>query len=91
MNDLKTSITGTVKSKLTPLNSELRRSATASGWPKDIANLMSVEMTSSGIEISYPDEFRDTIHELEYGNERTRPTAVIRRFMNRVDSMMGAQ
>lgn len=91
MNDLKASITGTVKNKLAPLNSELRRSATSSGWPRDIANLMSVEMTSKGIEISYPDEFRDTIHELEYGNENKRPTAVIRKFMNRVDSMMGAQ
>lgn len=90
MNDLKSNIYGTINSNLTPLNGELRRAATSAGWPSDIAKLMSVELKNNAIEITYPDEFRNTIHELEYGNEQKRPTAVIRRFVNRIDSKMGA-
>lgn len=89
MNELKDNIYNTVSNRLVPLSGELRSSAASAGWPANIAQFMTVEMKNNSIEITYPDEFRDVIHELEYGTETRRPTAVIRRFMNRMDSKLG--
>lgn len=88
MNDLKSKIYGTINRNLIPLSSDLRRSAASAGWPADLVNTMKVELKNNAVTVTYPDELRNQIHDFEYGNERRRPTAVIRRFMNRVDSKL---
>lgn len=88
MKDVINSLHSSINRKLNPLSNDLRSSALSSGWPVSTSMSLAVEMKDGKIGVSYPDEIRDEVHSWEYGTETRRPHAVIRRFMNRIDSKL---
>jgi hypothetical protein len=62
---------------------DLRNSAIEHGWHPDIANSLHITHTGSEFKIHVPKKYRSIVHELEYGTEKTPPTAVFRKFNNR--------
>lgn len=89
MNDVASTIYKSIQSKTTGLSRDLRHTAMNSGWPEGLARSLSVDMTDGHVSIKYPDELKNEIHSWEYGTEDRRPSAVMRRFMNRIDSKLG--
>lgn len=75
-----------VSRTLPSLTLSLRRSAAAGGWPEELVSQISVNLTKGKITIDYPSEIKSDIDSWEYGTEMRRPTAVIRKFANRIDS-----
>jgi hypothetical protein len=66
---------------------DLRNSAIEHGWNPEIANSLRVTHTGSAFKVHVPKKHRKTVHELEYGTESSRPTAVLRKFNNRPEYM----
>lgn len=89
MNDVTSSLYKSITSKTTGLSRDLRITAMNSGWPEGLARSLSVNMVEGHVSIDYPDELKNDIHSWEYGTEQRRPNAVMRRFMNRMDSKLG--
>lgn len=88
MKDVVSSLHSSINSKLIPLSNDLRSSALSSGWPVSTSMSLSIEMNDGKINVSYPSDARNDVHSWEYGTEARRPNAVIRRFMNRIDSKL---
>lgn len=88
MKDILSSINDTISSQVPRLNEDLYRSALSSGWPSDVAAYLTVDFSDNKMAIRYPERLKSEVETLEYGNERKRPTAVIRRFNNRIDSKL---
>ena len=84
--DIQSSILEDVRKTLGPLTISLRRSAAASGWPKELVNQLSVNLVKGKVIIDYPEDAKSEIDSWEYGTERRRPTAVLRKFATRMDS-----
>lgn len=64
------------------LTAGLRRSAYQSGWTPEVTRNLSVKHDGKGFDVSIPDEYKEKAMDHEYGNESSRPTAVIRKFKN---------
>ncbi len=84
--DILSSVLEDVRKTLGPLTISLRRSAAASGWPKELVNQLSVNLVKDRVIIDYPEDIKSDIDSWEYGTERRRPTAVLRKFAERLDS-----
>jgi len=88
LNDVISTLHKSIQKKTVGLSRDLRSSAMHSGWPEGLARSLSVNSSEGKVSIDYPDELRNDIHSWEYGTEDRRPNAVMRRFMNRVDSKL---
>ena len=66
---------------------DLRGSAIEHGWDPTIANSLRITHTGSAFKVYVPKQHRRTVHELEYGTETSKPTAVLRKFNNRPEYM----
>jgi len=66
---------------------DLRNSAIEHGWHPDIANSIHITHNGSEFKVHVPKKHKQTVHELEYGTETQRPTAVLRKFNNRPEYM----
>ena len=64
------------------LTLNLRNMAAEHGWHPDLVKNLHVLFDGSDLKIHYPDSLKNHIHDLEYGTEHTRPTAVLRKFKN---------
>lgn len=65
------------------LTQELKDTATASGWPKTVIDVLSVSFDGSNITVEYPPQMARIIDDLEYGNASDLPNSVIRSFIYR--------
>lgn len=63
------------------LTSRIRKDAVTAGWPKRVADSISVKVTKDEILAEYPENLTDTIMDLEYGNQNASPKPVLRRFV----------
>lgn len=84
--DILNSVLEDVRKTLGPLTISLRRSAAASGWPKELVNQLSVNLVKGKVIIDYPEDSKHEIDKWEYGTQSRRPTAVLRKFATRLDS-----
>ena len=66
---------------------DLRQSAIDHGWDPTIANSLHITHNGNEFKIHVPKKYKSTVHELEYGTEKTPPTAVFRKFNNRPHHM----
>ena len=66
---------------------DIRKSALDHGWHPEVANSLFITHDGSSFRVHVPDQHKRTVHELEYGTETQRPTAVIRKFNNRPEFM----
>jgi len=64
------------------MTADLRQRALSSGWHSDVVNNMHVEFGDDGFQVRIPDEHAERAWIHEYGSEKSRPTAVIRKFAN---------
>lgn len=53
------------------------------GWPAEIMAVLRVEVTDDGYGVSYPNEVKEQVHDLEYGYLSVPPRPAIRKFMER--------
>jgi hypothetical protein len=65
------------------LTHDLRSSANDHGWHPDIVSSIHVYYDGKAMKIHVPKHLTTQVHELEYGTEKTQPSAVFRKFKNR--------
>jgi len=65
------------------MTGQLRKEAKASGWPRHITGNMGVIYDNNKFEVHVHDRHLSEAQDLEYGTEKSRPTAAIRRSSNR--------
>jgi hypothetical protein len=63
--------------RLTP---EFKQEALSAGWPADIVYQLSVEEINGDLQVSIPDEIRNKVDDLEYGEVNGTSNRVIYRF-----------
>lgn len=56
----------------------LRKNAKEAGWPKEIADQISVVPSGKGHTVHYPEEIKNDVLTLEYGTSNVPPSPVIR-------------
>lgn len=66
------------------LTAELRRSAVQQGWPGRVARALTVEYDpgTGDFAVRYPPEAAREVEDLEYGDQSSAPSPVLRRFHN---------
>jgi hypothetical protein len=65
----------------------LRTFCRMNGWPEDVANQMSIRQENGEYTISFPDYLSAQVNFLEYGDQDTPPSAVLRNFLtNYIDT-----
>lgn len=64
------------------LTARIRMDAVKAGWPKKVADSLSVKVSKDEIVAEYPENLTDIIMDLEYGNQSASPKPVFRRFIN---------
>jgi hypothetical protein len=88
---LPTSVVNNFNSKLSSssisLTAELRRHALNRGWPSEIVNSLAVVKNGGLLDITYPEQFRTQIENLEYGDGPNPPSPVLRSFNYRADQL----
>jgi hypothetical protein len=62
------------------LTKELRRRARAAEWPSDIVNSLEVIPNGGSVSISYPEDIKAKVEDLEYGGISSMPNPVLRSF-----------
>lgn len=75
------------KSAAKELTLELRDLAVEAGWPADVATSLSVVLINGSLNIDYPEALDQRIQDLEYGNFKTPPKSVMRKFMYRTEQV----
>lgn len=66
-----------------PLTLELRAMANGANWPAHLIASLEVGYDEGDLVINYPEEFKEEIENLEYGDINSLPNAVLRPFMLR--------
>lgn len=66
------------------LTSRLRREAYSAGWPTPASRFLVVEYGDGQYTVKYPKALSSKILDLEYGNQSTPPTPVIRPFIRSI-------
>lgn len=78
---------GNVVNALTSsLTVELRKKADTAGWPSHLTSSLNVVGEDGVIFVSYPEEFKNDIEDLEFGTMNTPPVSVIRPFIYQASS-----
>ena len=62
------------------LTKQLRSRARAAQWPTDVINSLEVTTNEGAISISYPEDLKTKIEDLEYGGMASMPNPVLRPF-----------
>lgn len=62
------------------LTQQLRMRARAAQWPSDITNSLDVVPNGGAISISYPEDLKTKVEDLEYGGMSSMPNPVLRPF-----------
>lgn len=65
------------------MTGQIRKEAKASGWPRHVAANMGVVYENKSFQVHVHDRHFEEAQTLEYGTETQRPTAAIRRSVNR--------
>jgi hypothetical protein len=85
-------LTSAIESKLKglapKLTADLRKQATAAGWPKKIVSSLSVVVDKDKVSISYPNKLAQEVEDLEYGKVGGFANAVMRKFTTQVDTVL---
>ena len=64
------------------LTQQLRMRARAAQWPTDVVNVLEVIPNSGAVSISYPEDLKTKVEDLEYGGIASLPNPVLRPFAN---------
>jgi hypothetical protein len=64
------------------MTAELRQRALRGGWKPEVVDHMHVRFDDNGFGVDIDEEYQEDAWVHEYGSERTRPTAVLRKYSN---------
>jgi hypothetical protein len=79
-----------IKELIVPLTEYLRMTAYNSGWPAHLVQKMNVTFDNDyNLLVDYPDDVKEDIEDLEYGDLNGLPNAAIRPFLLRAPGMIG--
>lgn len=73
-----TSAAATASAKLT---SKVRRQAYQMGWPTSVSRRLVVDFKDGKYTVSYPSDLKESVLDLEYGNQSTPPLPAMRTFI----------
>lgn len=76
-----TAAAATASAKLT---SKVRRQAYQMGWPTSVSRKLVVDFKEGQYTVSYPTEIKESVLDLEYGNQSTPPLPALRTFVRGV-------
>jgi hypothetical protein len=76
------------ESHLFLLTKNLRARARSAQWPEDIINSLEVTSNVGKVYVSYPDDFKGQIDNLEYGNLNSLPQPVLRTFVSEAQAYL---
>lgn len=62
------------------LTQQLRMRARAAQWPNDVVNVLEVSPNGGAVSISYPEDLKTKVEDLEYGGLSSMPNSVLRPF-----------
>jgi len=71
------------------LTAKLREFCAAAKWPAAVVDVMSIREEDDGYHIFYPNFIKDKVHVLEYGDQDTPPSGIIRSFLRDYLSQAG--
>lgn len=75
-------ITQVAADTATHVTAHLREHASAAGWPDHVVDNLHVKFNGETYQVHAPEGYHEAIHNLEYGTEKSRPSAVIRKYEN---------
>lgn len=79
----------TASELVAPLTNQLRNIAFASGWPVELIQALTVEIDDTHtLYVNYPDEAKEAVENMEYGDINGLPNAVIRPFILRAPALV---
>lgn len=64
------------------VTADLRHTAREHGWDEDVVSTMHVSHGEDGYKVNVPDHLKDKAFVHEFGDEKTAPTAAIRKYSN---------
>jgi hypothetical protein len=67
------------------LTAALRRSAYEAGWPAQVARHLHVTHANDEIDVRFPHQMADHVHDFEHGTQDRLAIPAIRQFMNRLE------
>lgn len=73
-----TAAVATASAKLT---SKVRRQAYQMGWPTSVSRRLVVDFKDGKYTVSYPSDLKESVLDLEYGNQSTPPLPAMRTFI----------
>ena len=73
------------------LTSDLRRACAAAKWPVEVINVIELREEDDGYLIFYPEPVQDKVHVLEYGDQDTQPSGILRSFLRDCLSQVGGK
>ena len=62
-----------------------------SGWPKEVRDKITLEVTDESIGVSWPEELNKKVDDLEYGTIGKTPTHLLRRIDEYIDSVVSRE
>lgn len=67
------------------LTSEVRRQAYTMGWPTSVSRHLVISHKDGQYVVEYPQQIKESVLDLEYGNQKTPPLPLMRTFMRRIE------
>lgn len=66
------------------LTSRVRRQAYDMGWPTSVSRHLVINYKNGEYVVEYPQDIKESVLDLEYGNQKTPPLPVMRTFVRNV-------
>lgn len=82
-NDYTKAADAAIKDTINELNKLLHMQLTDRGWPRHVAKAVSLTYDGDEFTYEFSGDYVEQAKTLEFGTERVRPTAEVRKFMSR--------
>ena len=67
------------------LTSEVRRQAYTMGWPTSVSRHLVINYKDGEYIVEYPEQVKESVLDLEYGNQKTPPLPLMRTFIRSIE------
>jgi hypothetical protein len=67
------------------LTSQVRRQAYQMGWPTEVSRHLLVDVQNGEYVVTYPKQVKESVLDLEFGNQTRPPLPLIRHFLTNLD------
>lgn len=81
---LTTTYASAVADTVANLTLKVRAQALDMGWPKEVSNKLVIEYADGEYAVQYPEDAKESVLGLEYGNQKTPPLPAMRTFIRSI-------